>query len=88
MAAKDIISRAPNSASIQAASTNNPRTLARSLGRGQSNGGGGGGATPNLAALPTDQYTQLQWNFSLFWGLAIQAYELTLHRRRYAIRPL
>ena len=30
------------------------------------------------SALPTDQYTLMESNFSLFWGLAISAYEATL----------
>jgi len=30
------------------------------------------------AALPTDQYSMMEANFSLFWGLAIAAYEATL----------
>ncbi|MDB5905524.1 MAG: Di-heme cytochrome c peroxidase [Betaproteobacteria bacterium] len=28
--------------------------------------------------LETDEYTQLEYNFSLFWGIAIQMYEATL----------
>jgi cytochrome c peroxidase len=76
----ELISREPNSVSKQAASTNNPRTMARNLGRGASPSTG----APSLerlspaAPLNPDQYTQAQWNFSLFWGLAIQAYEATL----------
>lgn len=30
------------------------------------------------SALPTNKYTLMEANFSLFWGLAIQAYEATL----------
>ncbi len=32
----------------------------------------------NQAALTTDQFTQLEANFSLFWGIAVQMYEATL----------
>src|SRR5712691_11553898 len=54
-------------------STNNPRTIIFSLGRGESRRG-----PAAAAALAADQYTQMQWNFSLFFGLAVQAYEATL----------
>ena len=39
-----------------------------------------GAAKPSATAseLPTDQYTLMESNFSLFWGLAIAAYEATL----------
>ncbi|HET9650692.1 MAG TPA: cytochrome c peroxidase [Usitatibacter sp.] len=33
---------------------------------------------PPAAQLTTDQYTLMEFNFSLFWGLAIQMYESTL----------
>ena len=33
---------------------------------------------PKPAQLPTDQFTQMEANFSLFFGLAIQLYEATL----------
>ena len=80
----DVIEREPDSATKQAASTNNPRTIMRNAGRG----------TPIRAGalrpdrLGPDQYTLEQWNFSLFWGLAIQAYEVDSHSRRHAIRPV
>ena len=35
------------------------------------------GRTRGEKLIP-NQYTQAQWNFSMFWGLAIQAYEATL----------
>jgi cytochrome c peroxidase len=70
----DIIEREANSVAIQAASTNNPRTMARSPGRGYSMRTG----APDPEKLGPNQYTLAQWNFSLFWGLAIQAYEATL----------
>jgi cytochrome c peroxidase len=35
-------------------------------------------STPPPDKLPTGQYTQMQFNFSLFWGIAIQMYEATL----------
>jgi len=55
-------------------STNNPRAIIFSMGRGQSR------SLPRaaLASLGANQYTQMQWNFSMFFGLAIQAYEATL----------
>ena len=31
-----------------------------------------------VKALTTDQFTQMEFNFSLFWGIAIQMYEATL----------
>jgi cytochrome c peroxidase len=33
---------------------------------------------PKSGALTTDQFTQMEFNFSLFWGIAIQMYEATL----------
>jgi cytochrome c peroxidase len=33
---------------------------------------------PTGAPLTTDQFTQMEFNFSLFWGIAIQMYEATL----------
>jgi cytochrome c peroxidase len=71
---REIIQREPNSAEVQAASTNNPRTVARTHGRGYSMRSG----APDPDKLGPDQFTQAQWNFSMFWGLAIQAYEATL----------
>jgi cytochrome c peroxidase len=62
------ITRQASSVGIQAASTNNPRTMARGLGSEPVKGGKG----------ETEKFTQMQWNFSLFWALAIQAYEATL----------
>lgn len=61
---------APTQVMTQAASPNNPRTMARSLGKGE--------VAERQAALGPNQYSQMQWNFSFFWGLAIQAYEATL----------
>ena len=54
--------------------------------RGGRDGFDGTGKTVTLGAsaptdgstLPTDQYTLMESNFSLFWGLAIAAYEATL----------
>jgi cytochrome c peroxidase len=59
---------------MQKGSTNNIRTMARSLGRGEEMEG----FTAAPKALAANQFTQMQWNFSLFWGLAVQAYEATL----------
>ncbi len=33
---------------------------------------------PPATPLTTDQFTQMEFNFSLFWGIAIQMYEFTL----------
>jgi cytochrome c peroxidase len=33
---------------------------------------------PNTGTTTTDQFTQMEFNFSLFWGIAIQMYEATL----------
>jgi cytochrome c peroxidase len=33
---------------------------------------------PTAAPLTTDQFTQMEFNFSLFWGIAVQMYESTL----------
>jgi cytochrome c peroxidase len=33
---------------------------------------------PTAAPLTTNQFTQMEFNFSLFWGIAIQMYESTL----------
>jgi cytochrome c peroxidase len=35
-------------------------------------------AAPRKGGLTTDQFTQMEFNFSLFWGIAIQMYEATL----------
>jgi hypothetical protein len=64
----------------QAASTNNPRTMNRGLGRGDV-ARADAATPPNNAATPSKpvvKYSQMEWNFSFFWGLAIQAYERTL----------
>ena len=47
-------------------------------GHGQGGGGGKGGRTCQGSAVLTTGYTQMQMNFSLFFGLAVQAYEATL----------
>jgi cytochrome c peroxidase len=38
----------------------------------------GAGVPVDGGSLPTDRYTLMETNFSLFWGLAIAAYEATL----------
>ena len=38
----------------------------------------GTGVPADGSALPTDRYTMMEANFSMFWGLAIAAYEATL----------
>lgn len=47
-------------------------------GSGNGNGNGNGGGTCLGGAALTNGYTQMQMNFSLFFGLAVQAYEATL----------
>src|SRR5262252_1522915 len=70
----EIISPAPATVAKMEPSTNNPRAIIFSPGRGESRRAPAA-AAPGLAA---DQYIQIQWNFSLFFGLAVQAYEATL----------
>ena len=58
---------------VERGSHNNERTIVRSPGYGE--------AMEGLRIGPGmkgNQYTLMQWNFSLFWGLAVQAYEATL----------
>ena len=55
-------------------STNNPRTMIMSQGRGRSKTN----PAPARAVLAANTYKQIEWNFSLFFGLAVQAYEATL----------
>lgn len=67
----------------QAPSTNNPRSLVRSPGRGDVVPQSASDDVPACGERPDDakyknNYTQMEWNFSLFWGLAVQAYEATL----------
>jgi cytochrome c peroxidase len=59
---------------MQNATTGNPRTMARNGGRAHPMYSG----APRPDHLAANEYTQAQWNFSMFWGLAIQAYESTL----------
>ena len=58
----------------QNATTGNPRTMTRNGGRAHPMYSG----APRPDKLAANQYTLAQWNFSMFWGLAIQAYEATL----------
>jgi len=75
----DIIRYDPARIVIQKPSTNNPRAMVRSIGKGDVVA-----RTVPISATPcSDQigegnFTQMEWNFSLFWGLAVQAYEATL----------
>lgn len=62
----------PGTASLQRSSATDPRTLTLNPGRAIVSRRAPG---PALAA---NEYTQMMWNFSLFWGLAVQAYEATL----------
>jgi cytochrome c peroxidase len=65
-----------STAVVQKASANDPRTQVVSPGKATV-------VTPEqigtMALSPTQlQFSQMEYNFSLFWGLAIQAYEATL----------
>jgi cytochrome c peroxidase len=68
----DIITPTTGTAALQKASANDPRTMVVSPGKTS--------ISRNAAAAPlaANQYTQMMFNFSLFWGLAVQAYEATL----------
>ena len=77
----DIITRGKGSVVMQRPSTNNPRSMARSHGTADTIQSAPDYARSNAVktrAFPANMYTQIQWNFSLFWGLAVQAYEATL----------
>jgi cytochrome c peroxidase len=39
---------------------------------------GNGNFAPGVSTTDTNYYNQMEYNFSMFWGLAIQAYEATL----------
>jgi cytochrome c peroxidase len=72
----DIIIVDTGTAVLQKASANDPRTMVVSPGKASV-------VKPDqvsaMALTPMQvQYTQMEYNFSLFWGLAIQAYEATL----------
>jgi cytochrome c peroxidase len=70
----DYIEQDSNTVAKQQSSTNDVRTMIRSRGRGRVMEGIEA-AKRNLGKY---EYSQMQWNFSLFWGLAVQAYEATL----------
>jgi len=55
-------------------STNNPRAIIFSPGRGEARQA----PAATTTVLAANEYWQIQWNFSLFFGLAVQAYEATL----------
>ncbi len=75
----DIITVLPGTAALQRASSNDPRTMTLSPGKTTVSKGinllNGANAAAPVAA---NQFTQMMFNFSLFWGLAVQAYEATL----------
>lgn len=58
---------------VQSPTAADPRTIVLSPGKATA-------STRASAAAPlgAGEYTQMMWNFSLFWGLAVQAYEATL----------
>ncbi|MFZ2448773.1 MAG: cytochrome c peroxidase [Syntrophobacteraceae bacterium] len=68
-----VITVNPATAAVQKASANDPRTMVVSPGQGVVTS-----AKKTGGPLAANQYTQMEYNFSLFWGLAVQAYEATL----------
>ena len=67
----------------QSPTTNNPRSMVRGTGRGDVLQQSASDDVPSCGEQAAEDkyknnYTQMEWNFSLFWGLAIQAYEATL----------
>ncbi len=62
----------PGTASLQRSSATDPRTVRLNPGRAVVS------RRASAPTLATNEYTQMMWNFSLFWGLAVQAYEATL----------
>ena len=76
----DTITVLAGTAALQRASTSDPRSMVVSPGKTTVSKGinllnGANAALPTLAA---NQFTQMMFNFSLFFGLAVQAYEATL----------
>jgi cytochrome c peroxidase len=68
----DVITVAAGTAAVQKASVGDPRTMVVSPGKASV-------VKKALGApLAANEYTQMMFNFSLFWGLAVQAYEATL----------
>ncbi len=76
----DVLTLVPRTKAVQKASTNDPRNMVVSPGKAVKAPGTRAGATRagKRAPLLANQYTQMQWNFSMFFGLAVQAYEQTL----------
>jgi cytochrome c peroxidase len=68
-----IIAVAPGTNVVQQPSANDPRTMV--LGPGKTSVSE---RTTLNAPLAANQYSQIEFNFSLFFGLAVQAYEATL----------
>jgi cytochrome c peroxidase len=71
----DIITVEAGSAAVQKPSIQDPRTMALTLGKTKVIKRPEGKAVRPLAA---NEFTQMEMNFSLFFGLAVQAYEATL----------
>jgi len=69
----DIITVAAGTAAVQKASANDPRTMVVNPGKTTVTR-----KTNAKVQLTANQYTQMEFNFSLFFGLAVQAYEATL----------
>lgn len=72
-ASKDPVLVAAGSQVVQQPSVNDPRTVVLSPGKAAAVENG---ASPGVQGAT--QYTQMEYNFSLFFGLAVQAYEATL----------
>jgi len=72
----DLIVVDTSTAAVQKSSTNDPRNMVVSPGKARVVRANKVSAMVLAAAQV--QYTQMEYNFSLFWGLAVQAYERTL----------
>lgn len=72
----DVIVVNTTTAAVQKASTNDPRTMVVSPGKATVVSAEEAGRMAPVVGQA--QYSQMEYNFSLFWGLAVQAYERTL----------
>jgi len=76
-----ILAPIPGTAVVQKASATDPRVQVVSPGKAAvstKKPGAVNGLDVRAKALAANEYTQMMWNFSLFFGLAVQAYEATL----------
>ncbi len=68
-----VVTVVPGTQVVKQATEDDPETLVVSPGQAK--------IVPGVSAtspLTANQYTQMQWNFAMFFGLAVQAYEATL----------